>query len=221
MAIRTQVTDNVRRVITKVVEEERRVSCSCCGGDECCMYRAQDLADGLYTEEDLPDSLEGIINETRGTYTRNGEGYEATWLGDFGPFVARYEIQQDLDGSYRWQGLGASCACLFFCSDSGLTDYFPDELTRDAGGIGPAVRISLCEWCLEGDELNVGAFTVVYFDGTPRSDCNGRFFPDTLTPHRWYLAPVGDGFYRKTGDQNTPVGTYEAVNTPGMFQEIS
>jgi hypothetical protein len=177
------------------------------------MYPADQLGIG-YTEDDLPDTIEaisgdGLIGEPRprGTFTRNGSGYEGTYDG--APFT--YQI---IDTS--WQSL---CNCLFYCSDNDFTDEFPDELNRE-GAIGPAERVSLCQWCLESDEVNVGGFTVIYFDGQATTDCNGRFL-NSLTPHKWYLVPVGDFILQKTGNQNTPIGTYEYIDFPGSYKEIT
>ena len=41
-----------------VVLKDGKVACSCCAGpSECCMYPAEALADGLYSADDLPDTI--------------------------------------------------------------------------------------------------------------------------------------------------------------------
>jgi hypothetical protein len=226
MTIKTQVVDDEKRIITKVVDGKTRISCTCCASAECCMYPADQLGI-LYTEDDLPDSIEAPIGfgppgdpPPRGPWVRDGDRFTATFTTDDGEIEAELSVLE-----FGWtfsNSLGFSANCLLPGStELGMqTDFFPDELNRE-GAIGPAARVSQCQWCLEGDELNDGAFTVIYFDGQATTDCNGRFFATSLTPHSWYLAPVGDGLYRKTGNQNTPIGTYEAINTPGLTQEIT
>jgi hypothetical protein len=235
MTIKTQVVDGKKRAITKVVDGKTKVSCTCCAEpSECCMYPADQLGIG-YTEDDLPNevyvfvadtntpptiNLDEILTRSGSEYT-NGTG--ARLFVEVGLFW-RIEIDDIpffgrpclIDSSWPF---AIEQGPELFGANS-IQDTFPDELNRE-GAIGPAERVSLCQWCLEGDELNDGAFTVIYFDGQATTDCNGRFFPTSLTPHSWYLAPVGDGLYRKTGNQNTPIGTYEAINTPGLTQEIT
>jgi hypothetical protein len=47
----------------KVITKDGKVSCTCCAEPgECCMYPSQALFDGLYTYEDLPDTLFDAIN---------------------------------------------------------------------------------------------------------------------------------------------------------------
>ena len=40
-----------------VILKNGKVSCSCCEAGQCCMYPAQALFDGLYTIDDLPDTI--------------------------------------------------------------------------------------------------------------------------------------------------------------------
>ena len=205
MAIRTQLTDNVRRVITKVVEEERRVSCSCCETGECCMYPADQLGIG-YTEDDLPDTIEAPSGDgppggprPRGTFTRNGSGYEGTYDGD--PFT--YQII-----GTSWQSL---CNCLFYCSDNDFTDEFADGYDYDNAGVGQTgflERTSLCVW---SDQL------YYYAGNNPTLE-----FYYNGPPHRWIFISTGlqqeegGGVWEKDDPQNGPSGTYSpSTNVTG------
>jgi hypothetical protein len=234
MTIKTQVVDDETRIITRVIDDEIRVSCTCCETGECCMYPAAGLLDALFTYEDLPDQLI-YKGRSGGDVTFNKLDPPLEFGSSFAYYISTTSPSYGsgdedviiIDDNANWlnwisAGLNSIGLCLIegYEETSGTADVFPDELNRE-GAIGPAERVSLCQWCLEGDELNDGAFTVIYFDGQATSDCNGRFFATSLTPHSWYLAPVGDGLYRKTGNQNTPIGTYEAINTPGLTQEIT
>jgi hypothetical protein len=196
------------------------------------MYPADQLGSG-YTLDDLPNEVYVFVSDTNTPptiyldeiLTRSGSEYtNGTGARLFVQVGLIWRIEID-DIPFSGRGCLIDSTWPFAVGGSELgvdsiQDTFPDELNRE-GSIGPAERVSLCQWCLAGDEVNVGGFTVIYFDGQATSDCNGRFFPTSLTPHSWYLAPVGDGLYRKTGNQNTPIGTYEAINTPGLTQEIT
>ena len=46
----------IKRNQSKLILKSGKVSCSCCD-TECCMYPAQALADGLYSADDLPDTI--------------------------------------------------------------------------------------------------------------------------------------------------------------------
>jgi hypothetical protein len=68
-----------RRAVTKLVEGERLVSCTCCT-EGCCPYPAEQLGIG-YLEEDLPDTItfdpnfSADIGAALQTATRSGEIY--------------------------------------------------------------------------------------------------------------------------------------------------
>jgi hypothetical protein len=82
--IRTQLVSGQRRIITKIINNQRRVSCSCC--EACCPYDANQLGIG-YNEIDLPDVISFATDfraeeEQDRTYnplivnaTRNGSTY--------------------------------------------------------------------------------------------------------------------------------------------------
>jgi hypothetical protein len=234
MTIKTQVVDDETRIITKVVDGKTRISCTCCAAEsECCMYPAAGLLDELFTYEDLPDQLI-YKGRTGGDVTFNkldpplefGSSFAYYISTTSPPYGSGDEDVIIIDDDANWinwisAGLNTIGLCLIegYEESSGTADVFPDELNRE-GAIGPAERVSLCQWCLEGDEVNDGAFTVIYFDGQATTDCNGRFL-NSLTPHKWYLVPVGDFILQKIGNQNTPIGTYEYIAFPGSYKEIT
>lgn len=212
--IKTRLVDGHRRVVTKLANGQRRVSCSCCEVPDCCMYPANALMNGLFSENDLPDELNGYIdnNLTIGTYTRSGNGYEATFTGDDGTFLQRVEPQLDGDGSYRWNDGWSSCACLLFCSDIPFTDNFADGYNYDnEGQLGFLERTSLCLWAGGSRRLHYYAgnnATVEFYYNGP--------------PHRWLFIGAdlqqeeGGGVWEKDDPQNGPAGTYSpSTNVTG------
>lgn len=204
--IKTRLVDGHRRVVTKLANGHRRVSCSCCAVPDCCMYPANALMNGLFSENDLPDELNGYIdnNLTIGTYTRSGNGYEATFTGDDGTFLQRVEPQLDGDGSYRWHDGWSSCACLLFCSDIPFTDNFADAYTYTAvfDGVtlesGTLTRQSLCVWSSNiSQPLVSGIFynsDTFRFEQLDANDFNATKTGPSNSPEGEYVVP-GDGLY--------------------------
>jgi hypothetical protein len=222
MTIKTQVVDGETRVITKVVDGETRISCTCCASAECCMYPADQLGI-LYTEDDLPDSIEAPIGfgppgdpPPRGPWVRDGDRFTATFTTDDGEIEAELSVLE-----FGWtfsNSLGFSANCLLPGStELGMqTDFFPDTLTRDGEFV--ASRRDLCNWYFDASELE-GGYRVFYHDGqVVQTDIFGP--APSLSPHKWYLLPAGDAFYLKTGDQNTPIGTYQSIYSSST-QEIT
>jgi len=73
--IRTQLVNEQRRIITRATNDQRRVSCSCCGGpiggNTCFLYNANDYADGLLLFDDLPQTF--VLAETTFVNQESGE----------------------------------------------------------------------------------------------------------------------------------------------------
>jgi hypothetical protein len=186
----------VRRVITKLVDEERKVSCSCCTPTVCCMYPADQLGVG-YTEIDLPDTiqLDLLFDTTPGvsivTLSRNGDQY--------GPYTANgvstyllVELNEFLepswylfstDGDPLFDQYAEYNSCLFFnpppdLNSQRIEDNFQDTYEVSGPVSGTVTRQSICVWTGTGLTLsNYGYQWTV----------NGR---------------------AKSGNQNTPVGSY-------------
>jgi hypothetical protein len=105
------------RIITKVVNGQRRVSCSCCPSEEgCCMYPAQGLTDGLYTVQDLPDELE--------MYYSDGVNFD-------GPTI----VSHNGDGTYgEFNEVGSAnpaAIAISFAGDEWITSYFQLDPSTD------------------------------------------------------------------------------------------
>ena len=192
----------VRRVITKLVDEERKVSCACCTPTVCCMYPAAELGVS-YTEDDLPDTIDVLVNisttaDQRFLMSRNGSEYgpvETTFtIGGTTITYDTYVIVEAFGAQLEWfllfirQGtneerLNAIHPCLFDPppEDIGfniIEDTFEDTYEVTGPVSGTVTRQSRCVWSGTGLTLsNYGYQWTV----------NGR---------------------NKSGFQNTPVGSY-------------
>ena len=232
--IRTQLVGSERRIITKVVNGQRRVSCSCCEEAECCMYPADQLGIG-YTEEDLPDQIEVFDGTDTFIYNKNGSIYEFQnqslrveagigWV----PFLDEDEIG-DRDQP-----------CLIAPNDTlRVTDLFADtyyfsDSPTNANNIA-LNRISLCVW--ESEEwISYANF------GPSQTDYYGQAFLKYVENIRAYFssltwdslnAPEKSGFVLeiveyvsggligyKQDPQNKPDGTYIGAVTPTLGRNV-
>lgn len=162
------------RIITKVVNAERRVSCSCCEEAGCCMYPADQLSIG-YLQADLPDALE--INWTgqfTGAVTISGNQYTSGSVTlKRNEAATSWVLEDSSTNSKTTRSVGR---CLIK-GDGNLTPG--DDLVEDnfedvydvtisgAGGTlfdGPVTRTSLCEW--SGQAVN-GTITTISLQYNP------------------------------------------------------
>jgi hypothetical protein len=218
VAIRTQLTDNVRRVITKVVDEERRVSCSCCVAAECCMYPADQLGVG-YTEDDLPNDLflyveAGGIVKFEGTLVRSGAEFvngttrmfvEAGlfWRveSDGIPYFGRVCLFSSQDFPYQEPAPGGGQVTVAI--QDNFEDAYSYNFVFNGNTIesGTITRTGLCTWSSGG-----GLFTgVAYSDGN-------NVFGDQGAVFEWATYDGNDFQAIKTPPHNSPEGTYVAAS---------
>ena len=224
----------------KVITKGGKVSCSCCETG-CCMYPAQALGDGLYTVDDLPDSisvsLDGSNFYTFEKDSEDGNFYSTQEINLFPAGNLRialfdtgneYDpINSPEDFRYYWylqeknpdwsnaEGRGR-LQCLIADAD-GLTieDQFADTYTLTynppQGGIpiqiinnGIALRESLCVW--NAGECEPGSFGASLF----YSEFRNKFVVglSEAIPEGGGFQCEAAGIYVKTGNQNTPLGTY-------------
>jgi hypothetical protein len=204
------------RIITKVVNGQRRVSCSCCPSEEgCCMYPAADVESGLITSEDLPDQIEvtypvafdgsRIFNKTGLEYNFEAENARV-FVDDF--FVS---------GNYAWRfqiGIGGNIdidaflnvdnpKCLIRVPEvdglDGASDLFADTYTVYVNGLADVfdetflvIRRSLCVWSSDVDEGEPSGVVLTA--------------PQSFSP-KWVLE-VADVGQAKDDPQNSPIGLY-------------
>jgi hypothetical protein len=190
------------RIITKVVNGQRRVSCSCCEGEPfCCMYPADELGN-LYGADDLPDAVTvNWTNRFTGSMSKSGSGYEGE--GATLQIVNGIWQLSDSDGT---RNVGR---CLIR-GDGNLTqgddlveDQFADELNYTLSGYttysGVFTRTSLCQW----EDLE----TINDWFGFG-SEFAGNFLNYSQAQNRFLAtANVAEG-YPKQDPSNTPLGTY-------------
>jgi hypothetical protein len=211
--VKTTVDESGQRlVITKVVNGQRRVSCSCCEEPECCMYSAQGLTDGIYTVEDLPDELEmyysdGVNFDGPTLVAHNGDGTygELSDEGSADPaYIARSFAGDEWVTSYFQLDPSTDCLIKTLEADDPpslsttnvwVFDRFEDTYTISNGFESIAVtRISLCIWEGEG--------AVLYYAG-------GGFDALGQNSNVWRSTFLEQNGPKQTGNQNTPTGTYE------------
>jgi hypothetical protein len=203
----------------KVILKGGKVSCSCC--DDCCMYPAAGLGD-TYTADDLPDeiwvqsSIGNIVLSVDRDAAIDG-GKRKFYSGSIdGDEVAVFWDDVNNPDPPVWSGtpeVGVVGDCLID-GDGNLTpendlveDPFADcyEITVDARSV-QVTRISLCVWtgldnCGQLWKLHYGGvddkWNVNAYQEGGGDPCPGSLY-STFT---------------KTGDQNTPVGSYGGPST--------
>jgi hypothetical protein len=203
--VKLRTVDGSPRVLTKLVGEERRVSCSCCDDLFCCMYPFQLLAEEILTYEDLPESVDVFTSEGNfvanlsrldppledGTvlvyYEESGNGYAAQGDGNY--------ISVEEGGDNATVFLGGSIfatSCLLVDDPTfRIQDLFADEYTVTGPVSGTITRQNACLWTGEG--LTLRYRSEIFPSGPP------------------YIANVGKWALNgviKEGFQDSPAGTY-------------
>jgi hypothetical protein len=204
----------------KVITKDGKVSCECCEEPECCMYPAEPFVNGLYTYEDLPDTV--IWYDTGQIFNRLNPpiiepGIIITHASPENPgedYI--YTGSEVVDNWVRVTG-GSSIGGFGLCLINSLdgvpdtgsdrsVDDFADTYTVSYGGIqfvGPATRQSLCFWqSNECQSPNRWSWAIQY--GTLED------------PYKWavFLEEPGSGecipagVFIKNDPQNSPAGTY-------------
>jgi hypothetical protein len=227
MAIKTQLIGGQRRIITKVVNGQRRVSCSCCPSDDegCCMYPADQLGVG-YTLDDLPDQIEvrepAILGPDPVIFNKNGAEYEHFSQS------STEKVFVDIDGIGRpiWKFQSVSEEILErplsfnapFCliteiedvGFEGAGDLFADTYAATIGDFPfrEPERASLCRWA-------DGSFLLVYVTPESINDFDGEYTGPLYTwaaEGRFLQPDEGGGFWVKDDPQSSPVGTYQGIS---------
>lgn len=196
----------------KVITKNGKPSCTCCI-TECCMYPAQELIDGIYSDDDLPDELEYFYNfqgAPAGSIIlqRSGQVYSAA-LGDvqFNVQIQASRWVYTVTSTPQQYTPNGASPCLFLdILGYPLKDTFPDILYVSAtflsnNGEGsfsnrPITRTDLCRWA--------GASNTVLRYISPTSP---------IQPPRdmWLLEFSGiDGTFPAPDGQRlkTPIGSY-------------
>jgi hypothetical protein len=219
--IKTQANGGIKRIVTKVVNGQRRVSCSCWGAEGCCMYAA-DAYGVLFGEDDLPDEVkvEGIIYtkvDSPYTITAETESFEVYYEGRLlqDPEVQEFIAIANFAPSQWTQGTVlafTSFDCLI-TEFSLIKDTFEDTYTITTPySSGTVSRIGLCEW--QGTDQFGCVIGILYFGYPEAVDATGSI------AYKWgvYFAEYDPPFGCSTGlgaikqgNQNTPVGTHTDI----------
>jgi hypothetical protein len=229
--IKTQLISGQPRIITKLVNGQRRVSCSCCEEAECCMYPAQALGDGIYTWEDLPDQIiyrgrlafnNAVIDVTFNKLSPPAEWYDtlAYYIAEDSPAINSgdedviYRNTEDNWANWISGGISGIGICLIeglevvggtedtFLDTYAITSSDPDPFFQGCDSI---TRVNLCTWLhpLEGCDLTTTLRgRIFYHDGTTT-------IYEQEAPHGWYYDFGQENFVRKNDPQNSPEGIYD------------
>lgn len=210
MNIATTVDESgIRRAVTKVIEGERLVSCTCCTAEEaCCTYPASGFGRDQWDNDDLPDTLEinWAPNYSATVVTRSG----ATYTGD-GLTLQIVSGSWVLSDSENTTTVGI---CLLKGEGGRVDDVWEDAYLVDDGfGFALTVyRTGLCTW--EGTDTNYEIFgetgtlsALIQFNGNLNNDENSvQRFSATMS----YAFPSDSGAFGGTKDNNgDPQGNYE------------
>jgi hypothetical protein len=184
------------------------------------MYSATALINGIYSAVDLPDEI--VVSDGVRSWTAQRQG--TNFVGE-DAFDSGQDIVTGLfEGEWKqWVEAGSgpefiigdySDECLISDPNDGtpvvVTDPFLDSYTVTVSENasfyfnGTAQRISLCEWIKEFDpNFQESGVRIFYWDGiSPPPDVEG-------TPqHGWHVITGIPPAARKSGLQNSPVGTY-------------
>ena len=197
------------------------MSCTCCiiPGD-CCLYPAQALSDGLYSEDDLPDAVELINIDLVDSLemTRSGAEYSGVYFGytykialgndELTPDQKYWAVSVQFGGGSFSQVTESTCLITYPYprpeNFSGIKDQFADSYAITInGGITPrtatVTRVSLCEWVGPGP-AGSGDWSIFYISNP--LDAPSNFL------YRW-LVDAGGALRYKIGPSNTPAGNYE------------
>jgi hypothetical protein len=201
-----------RRAVTKLVEGERLVSCTCCTVEECCTYPASGLGRDKWDNNDLPDTLEinwapdyaaTVVTKSGSSYT--GSGLTLQIVG--GSWVLSDDTDSTTVGICLLKGAGGR-----------VDDQWADSYTLDGGGFTITVyRTGLCQW--EGTDDNypsgvgditgtVSGFIVFYGNGTSDEEKLQRFEAGISYDFLPELQDAG-AFSGTKENNNTPAGDYE------------
>jgi hypothetical protein len=220
----------------KVITKDGKVSCECCAQPEgCCMYPAQALIDGEYGIDDLPDTIivwieSTILNKAAEAFPSPSVGdllvyYEGSYLIDGESYLIEVGL---FDGIWRtWDErffeelYGNDCLITsLILEDELIQDQFADTYTindPDEGKTYAVNRISLCVW-----EQDPG----IDENGDPIEQARLLYrskrdegVADNDAPIWVVDTPSVSGTFKKTGFQNTPIGTYS--NPPSTDITVS
>lgn len=224
-----------RRAVTKLVDGDRLVSCTCCTSEACCLYDANTLYETEFLQyEDLPETW----NE--GEFTKLDPPLTAPQMGDnpdgwFDGFTAYYTDPNFVFGNMGYIGIYDSTDTLYSsaidfapvalgtCLNDFLTDDFPDTLGMSGGGFELTVyRTGPCRWEFTDNNYpyGIGGITgtvsgLIVFHGDNPNDTDkwqrfeasiGYNFPD---------AQDGGAFggFKEFNDNSTPLYNYVFNNS--------
>ena len=205
MPVATILNGETRFAVTKLVGEERRVSCTCCGASiTCCLLDTQlDLdvyPNGAVAQDKLPPSI--VLQGN--SLSLGALGYGNTTDGVF--------LESGVWAVYK-NGVRSTRRCLISNVATDIEDEFPDTLSLTYSAFGYTVTATLTRTSL------------CVYEGTDSEGCTGNISYNqelaTADGNNWvvhgFTALFEDGLHScapvqasTTTDKNNPVGTYAA-----------
>ena len=220
----------VKRNGDRVILKDGKVSCSCCEAGQCCMYPAQALFDGLYSYQDLPDTLiQPVAGGGNIVFTRlnppqiseGGLGIKLSYyhgIDSFDQIVGvGLRLTPDPQQIFQWEGSEVPNEAADFgeCLLS-IQTFQPDPLVWDSlqdqfadtytvtylDDSAQVTRESICVWA--GTTQSEG-ITVLW-----RLEYSSINDPEAPAYLKWVVSIQGLTTIAgiKLPYQNTPVGTY-------------
>jgi len=204
----------------------RAVNCACCGGGgSCCMYSAQGLYDGVYSVDDLPDSIivDGVTLQ-KGVYIYGESALEPEISGAFygSPNEEFYETTIKLSQGTWYPGQGVSRDSADCLINNDWHDEFANSytITTKEDGIIVLNRQSICVW--KGILGNAPIY-LVYNEGNDPSG-SGKFEDMYGFAIVGGMLESGDFIQSfKAFNQNlgpSPIGNYSGKHLPHGFDVI-
>ena len=190
----------------KVITKDGKVSCECCGV-ECCMYPAQALADGLYSADDLPDTVVQVSSDVPPVvivFTKLSSPQPGDGLGGAGTPTTYFSGTDSFGNSV---GVG------IYSNDEEPKEWKGTKIPNESSEFGECLlsigtfQSNLLVWRALQDQF-AGAYTIggpISGTVTRESICVWAGTNLRLTNFGYQWRINGNS---KSGDQNTPVGSY-------------
>jgi hypothetical protein len=171
------------------------------------MYPAAALVASLYSYEDLPDAIDvGGIEYTKLDPPESVGGFTRYYINANDEYLGILEGEGE-DSLWTYEGGGGPCLINAFNGEGGeREDQFADTYTVSGNPDfdQTVARTSLGFWIGQGTEVQESNATVFYM----RCSNLRIAYSESDWDAWWMTLGASDTIAKKTGDQNTPEGSY-------------